>query len=140
MRVLVDVNVFMDVLQARKGVYSSLGTISLLRRQDEHQGYVSALTVPILHYLECRDYGDQEARRHVQKITKGFVLVDLTEQLIREAFDEEKIPDFEDCIQYRSATTVDCQAIVTRNTKDFGKIELDVYTPEGFLEAVSPAS
>lgn len=140
MRVLVDVNVFMDVLQARKGVHSSLETISFLRRQDEHQGYISALTAPILHYLACRDYGDQEARIHVQKITKGLALVDLTEQLIQEAFGEKRIPDFEDCIQYHSAKAAGCQAIVTRNTKDFGKIELDVYTPESFLKAVALAS
>lgn len=129
----------MDVLQAREGVRSSLGAISLLRQEDEHQGHISALTVPILYYLESRDYSDQEARVHVQKITKGFALVALTQQLIQAAFDEKRIPDFEDCIQYRSATTAGCQAIVTRNTADFAKVELDVYTPEGFLEVISPA-
>jgi len=137
MRVLVDVNIFMDVLQARWGLRSSLETISLLRRQDEHQGYLSALTVPILYYLELRDHTDREARMHIRKIIKGFAIVDLNKRLIQAALTERRIPDFEDCIQYQSAKAAGCQAIITRNTKDFRKIELEVYTPERFLEAVS---
>lgn len=137
MRVLVDVNIFMDVLQARRDLRSSLETISLLRRRDEHQGYLSALTVPILYYLELRDYADQEARRHIRKIIEGFRIIDLNERLIQASFTENKIPDFEDCIQYHSAKAARCQAIITRNTKDFKKIELDVYTPEHFLEVVT---
>lgn len=137
MRVLVDVNIFMDVLQARRDLRSSLETISLLRRRDEHQGYLSALTIPILHYLELRDYTDQEARMHVRKIIKGFGIIGLDKRLIQAAFTEKKIPDFEDCIQYHSAKAAGCQAIITRNTKDFKRIELDVYTPERFLEVVA---
>lgn len=139
MKVLLDVNIFMDVLQARQGVQASLKVISLLKRQGEHQGYVSVLTIPILYYLISRDYSDQEARACVQRITQGFFPVNLTGKLIQKAFVEDKIPDFEDCIQYHSAKATRCQAIVTRNTQDFRKIELEVYTPEGFLQVVTPA-
>lgn len=136
MNVLVDVNVFMDVLQAREGVRSSLGTITFLREQDEYQGFISALTVPILYYLESRGLGDKEARGNVKKIIEGFELVDLTAGIIQAAFKEESLPDFEDCIQYHSATVANCPMIITRNTKDFKKVELKVYTPEEFQAAI----
>lgn len=140
MKVLLDVNIFMDVLQARRGVQASLKVISLLQKPGEHRGYVSVLTIPILYYLLIsRDYSDQEARACVQRITQGFIPVNLTGKLIQKAFVEDKIPDFEDCIQYHSAKATGCQAIVTRNTQDFRKIELEVYTPEGFLQVVTPA-
>jgi len=133
-KVLVDINVFMDVLQAREGVESSLRVLSSLREKDEYCGFVSALTVPILYYFESREYNDQEARENVKKILRKFTIVDLTSELIQKAFEEESIPDFEDCIQYHSAKTASCSAIITRNTKDFQEVELNIYTPEEFQE------
>ena len=49
-KVLVDINVFMAVLQAREGVKSSLQVLSVLREEDKYCGFISALTVPILYY------------------------------------------------------------------------------------------
>jgi len=67
---------------------------------------------------------------------RKFSIIDLTTGLIQKAFDEENIPDFEDCIQYHSAKAASCNAIITRNTKDFRKVELDIYTPEAFLSII----
>ncbi len=44
-KVLVDVNVFMDVLQARKGVESSLQVLLFLKKQDRFYGFISAITL-----------------------------------------------------------------------------------------------
>ena len=135
-KVLVDINVFMDVLQAREGVRSSLQALSVLREEDKYCGFVSALTVPILYYFESREHSDLEARVSVRKILRKFTIIDLTTGLIQKAFDEENIPDFEDCIQYHSAKAASCNTIITRNTKDFRKVELDIYTPEEFLSII----
>ncbi len=139
-KVLVDINVFMDILQARDGMRSSLQTLSVLREQDDYFGVVSALTIPILYYFESREHSDPEARANVREILKNFTIIDLTAELILISFDEESIPDFEDCIQYRSAKVALCSAIITRNTKDFRKIELNVYTPEEFLSTLKLGS
>lgn len=139
-RVLVDVNVFMDVLQAREGIRSSSWTLSILSEQDKYCGFASALTIPILHYFESRRYGDSKARMNVRETLMGFTVVDLTDELIQRAFDEDSISDFEDCIQYHSAKSALCNAIITRNTRDFRNIELDVYTPEEFLSTVRSGS
>ena len=135
-RVLVDVNVFMDVLQARNGIKSSSWTLSILRERNQYCGFVSALTIPILHYFESRRYSDSEARANIQEILENFTIIDLTTELIRRSFAEESIPDFEDCIQYHSAKVALCDAIITRNTKDFREVELSIYTPEQFLSTV----
>ena len=88
-KVLVDINVFMDVLQAREGVRSSLQALSVLREEDKYYGFVSALTVPILYYFESREHSDLEARVSVRKILRKFTIIDLTTGLIQKAFDEE---------------------------------------------------
>ena len=41
-----------------------------------------------------------------------------------------------DVIQCISAKTVFCDAIITRNVKDFRKAEIEVYTPEDFLSII----
>ena len=90
----------------------------------------------LLYYFESREHSEQEARENVKKVLRKFTIVDLAGELIQKAFDEEDIPDFEDCIQYHSAKRASCNAIITRNTKDFQKVELDIYTPEEFLSNV----
>ena len=96
MKVLIDVNIFMDILQAREGVRSSLKALSILKGHSNHQGFVAALTVPILYYWESQTHSDQEARASLRKILQGLTIVDPTAELIRLAFDEKRIPDFED--------------------------------------------
>jgi predicted nucleic acid-binding protein len=61
----------------------------------------------------------------------------LTDELIQKAFDDITIPDFEDCIQYLSAKTTFCDAIITRNVKDFKKADIKAYTPEDFLSVIT---
>ena len=140
MKVLIDVNIFMDILQARAGVRGSLKLLMRLKKGEEYQGFISALTVPILYYLESRNYSDQEARANVRKLLEGFTIVDLTDGLIQMAFGEQAVPDFEDCIQYHSAKAAGCQVIITRNTKDFHKIELNVHTPEDYFAIINKSS
>lgn len=117
---------------------SSLGTLSVLRKQDKYQGFASALTVPILCYFESRRRSDLEARINVRKVLRNLTIIDLTDELIQKAFDEENIPDFEDCIQYHSAKAALCSLIITRNTRDFQKTTIDICTPEEFLSIVRP--
>jgi hypothetical protein len=38
--------------------------------------------------------------------------------------------DFKDAVLHEAARQVEAQAIVTRNTKDFDRSEIPVYTPE----------
>ena len=135
-KVLVDVNVLMDVIQSREGFASSLKLLTILRKQENYIGFISALTVPILYYFESRKYSDIKTRSNIQALIKNLTIISWTDVLIQKAFDDITIPDFEDCIQYISAKTVFCDAIITRNVKDFRKAEIEVYTPEDFLSII----
>lgn len=46
-KVLVDVNVFMDVFQFRDGAESSAEALSKIEEQDKRNNFVSALTISI---------------------------------------------------------------------------------------------
>jgi predicted nucleic acid-binding protein len=135
-KVLVDVNVFMDVFQVRDGAESSSEALSIVEEQDKRNNFVSALTIPILYYLLSQKIGGFSARQKIKELLDNYTIVELTGELIKKAIDDEKMSDFEDCIQYLSAKTNFCDAIITRNVKDFKKADINVYTPEDFLSII----
>ena len=47
------------------------------------------------------------------------------------------IKDFEDALQYFSATESECEIIITRNGKDFKKSLLPVMTADEFLKSLN---
>jgi hypothetical protein len=67
-------------------------------------------------------------------MVKGFKIIDLNEAILRNALDDSKFRDYEDSIQYQSAD-LECDAIITRNKKDFPHKKPKVLTPEEFLNS-----
>ena len=59
MILLVDINIFEDVIRKREGWEGSLGVLSRVRSEDV-TGVISALTVPVLYFL--RRLPDRKAR------------------------------------------------------------------------------
>lgn len=131
--ILIDINVIEDTLEKREGWQQSLAVLTLARRQ-EVEAAISALTVPILYYLQHKP--DSVARANVQAVIKNLTIIDLTAEIIAAAFAEERISDFEDAIQFHSAKARGVESIVTRNKGDFLGVEHEivVQSPEEFLE------
>lgn len=129
---LIDINIFMDVFEQRTGWEASLEVLSHIRQKKE-KGCISALTIPILHYLRSKYFSDKKARDDVQEITAGFIILPLNKKTITQAF-ASSFSDFEDAIQYHSALQRKCTAIITRNGRDFSGSSIPVLTPEEFLQ------
>lgn len=129
---LVDINIFMDVFEQRAGWEASLQILSQIR-QKKVKGCISALTIPILHYLRSKHFSDRKACDDVQEITKRFTIISLNKKTIALSF-ASSFSDFEDAIQYHSALQRKCDAIITRNGKDFSGSSIPVLTPEEYLQ------
>jgi hypothetical protein len=85
--ILVDVNIFEDVIRKRGGWEGSLAVLNEVRSEGI-KGFISALTIPILYFL--RKLPDSEARAKVKQIIQSFEIVDLTSKIIADAMDDEK--------------------------------------------------
>lgn len=85
MKVLVDVNVFIDVITRRANWEENLRVLNLVRRSPEVEGWISALTVPLLYFFRLRVADEMQARADVQASVKGFRLVPLTQELLHKA-------------------------------------------------------
>jgi len=134
MKILIDINVFMDVLTRRKGWLESLATIKILKPY-QISGYISALTTAVIYFLRLRSVGEMKAREEVRMVSKDFVIVPLTRPIIQKALDS-KLPEFEDNIQFFSARQKSVDYLVTRNKKHFRQDVISVLTPDEFLKAV----
>ncbi len=132
MKILVDVNVFIDVVTKRANWQGSLRALNLARTSPEIEGCTSALTVPLLYFFRLRVAEEQQARRDAQAAVKGFNLVPLTPEIINKAI-ASALPDFEDNIQLVSAEAMSADHVVTRNKKHFQPTPVSVLNPEEWL-------
>jgi predicted nucleic acid-binding protein len=134
--ILVDVNVFMDVLGQRAGAVQSGLVISMVR-EKKVIGAVSALTIPILWFMESgRNIISQtSAKESTKTMVEGFRMLPLTADVIGQASGSGQ-HDFEDAIQLSTALASKCEAVITRNKKGFPTTVIKILTPEEFLSGI----
>jgi predicted nucleic acid-binding protein len=131
-KLLVDVNVFIDVLTKRMHWEGSLRVLNLVRQSPEVEGWISALTIPLLYFFRLRVVEERQARTDAQDTVKEFRIVPLTQEIIADAL-ASTLPDFEDNIQLRSAESIAVAYLITRNKKHFQPAQIPVLTPEEWL-------
>ena len=131
MKVLLDTNVFLDVIEARQGFFDDSSMVVSLA--TEYDGFVAASSVTDIYYLEHRhSHSKEKTKKIIEKLLKVFGIVDITARDCRNALRSD-IPDFEDAVLVESAIREGIDAIVTRNKKDFKNSPVPVYTPVEFL-------
>lgn len=132
MTVLVDVNVFIDVLTRRRNWVGSLQVLHLIRHVPAITGWTSTLTIPLLYFFRRRVFPEAQARTDAQTAVQHFALVPLTPAILGAAI-SSPLPDFEDNIQLASAQSIKAEYLITRNTRDFRPTSTPVLPPEEWL-------
>jgi predicted nucleic acid-binding protein len=114
----------------REGWRRSLALIQLIR-EKKTDGYASALTIAIIYFLRARVSTEKDVREDERRAVHNFNIVDLTHNVITNAFEEGRI---EDAVQFHSAKEA-AKVFITRNKRHFEKVkdEIEVLTPEEFL-------
>lgn len=118
--IFVDVNIFIDVLEKRASWQSSFAVLNAVRNHTI-SGCVSSLTVAIIYFLPRQNLSDRMARKDVRDSIEGFKILDVKQDEILEALNDERFSDFEDALQFRFACDKSV-AIITRNKRDFARI------------------
>lgn len=65
MKLFVDVNLFIDILEKRRGWEESFFIIRDVV-EGKNEGYISALTPAIIYFLRRRSFSEQQAREDVK--------------------------------------------------------------------------
>ena len=66
MKILVDVNVFIDVMTKRANWEGSLRILNLVRKSPAVEGWTSALTIPLLYFFRLQVADEMQSRADAQ--------------------------------------------------------------------------
>ena len=139
MKILIDTNIFLDVILIRQPYYEDSAKVWSLVSEKKMTGSISAISINNLHYILLKQRDLKSVGELIDQLLVEFDVVPLTGQVIREARKiEEK--DFEDMIQFISARRSSCDYIVTRHVKDFPKKDIVSIEPVNFLKTIKRSS
>lgn len=136
--ILIDLNVVLDVVQARQPHYPASASVLDRVIQRARTGVVSAHAVTTLHYLVGRYRNRAEADKLVDWLLRYFEIAPVGASELQRAR-ALNWPDFEDAVVAAAAESHGCVAIVTRNLSDFKASPVPALTPEEWLARLSGA-
>lgn len=132
--VLIDTNIFIDVLQDRIPFTDNSQAVIGLVTQKKIKGAVAAHSITNLWYILRKTYSDEERRNYLLSLFELFDVVSIDKNRLVAALENSNFKDFEDCLQDECAYAINADYIITRNAKDFESSMVKVLTPEEFLE------
>jgi len=127
-RVLVDVNVCLDVPFRRAPFAEASSTIWSLAEEGRIEGLVPAHGVTTVHDLLSATVDAATARRFVADLMKVFEVASVDRSVLQRALGLG-MPDFEDAVCAAAAEASGCDLVVTRNSKDFGHSPVTAVDP-----------
>ncbi len=136
MRVLVDLNVLLDVLQKRQPHYHASGAVLSRLVSDEVMPVVPSHAVTTLYYVIAKFAGRPKADEAIDWMLDRFEIAPCTKETFIRAR-EIAFEDYEDAVVACLAQQAGCEAVITRNVADFATSPVQALSPEEFLNAGS---
>ena len=127
-RLLFDVNVILDVLLDRKPFVESASAAWAAVERGDADGLLCAHAITTLHYLNAKAVGVRAATETTEALLSVFGVAPVDESVLRSALALEW-KDFEDAVTAAGARRAKCDAVITRNPRDFKGAPVKVLTP-----------
>lgn len=131
MRVLLDVNVILDVLAAREPHLRDSAAVLSLVEAGTVDGSLAAHTLTTLHYLLSRELTEDRTNRVLTDLLQIVDVVAVDGALVDQAL-AMGWEDFEDAVQAACAERAGADYIVTRNQDDFRSSAVKAISPAAF--------
>ena len=133
MNLMIDTNIFLDVLMKREPFFQDSKSVLVLCEQKKIQGFISATTVTDIYYLIRKHLHSKElAYKNLGYVLDIAKVLTVTNEDVVNAY-AQKASDFEDCLLAVCARSNHCDGIVTRNAKDFESFDIMIYSPQEIL-------
>jgi predicted nucleic acid-binding protein len=132
MKLLIDANILLDVLQNRTEFVDASSMIWKLCETRKVTGFVSTLTFANLVYILRKELSSEKIEELFRTLSLIFEFSDFTSSDLMKAA-ALNWNDFEDAIQSVIAERVHADYIITRNVRDFSKSNIIAFTPSELL-------
>lgn len=135
MKLLIDANILLDVLQKREPHYRDSAMIWKLCETEQVTGYVSTLTFANLVYVMRKELTPEKIEGTLQALNLIFEFADFNASDIIHAAGM-RWDDYEDAVQCAVAQRIHADYIITRNIRDFRKSKVMALTPGELLARI----
>jgi predicted nucleic acid-binding protein len=135
MKLTLDLNVLLDVVQRRESFYFSSATVLSKVIEKEQTGCLPGHALTTLHYIVGRFAGKKSADELIDFLLMHFEIIPQDKVQFTRAR-TLAMPDFEDAALAAAAEAARCDLILTRNMADFVGSPVQAMTPEEFLTHV----
>ena len=133
MRVFLDTNILLDIIEARQKFLLASSNVFDLGIKGQIQMYATPLTFANCVYTARKNVGYEKAVNGLKTLKSYVKTATMDDVQVNEALYSD-MPDFEDMLQYKSAIASRCDVIVTRDKKrHFPQDGIPVLSPEDFL-------
>jgi predicted nucleic acid-binding protein len=138
LRILLDVNVILDVLADRKPWVDASAAVLALLEDDGIDGFVAAHSVTTLYYLTAKYLTPKKATAAMVDLLKLVSVAEVNQDVILKAL-SLGWADFEDAVQGVCAVQVGADFLITRDTSGFEALSIPALTPNEFLGLLDPS-
>lgn len=135
MKLLIDANILLDVLQNRKPYVCDSSVIWKLCETERADGYVSALTFANLVYIMRKEMTPKKIEEILHSLSLIFEFTEVSPSNLMRAT-QLGWDDFEDAIQSITAERIHADYIITRNVRDFAKSRITALTPSELIARI----
>lgn len=134
MRVFLDTNILLDIIEGRQKFLLASSNVFDLGVRGKIQMFATPLTFANCVYTARKNVGYERAVNGLKRLKNYVKTAAMDDDQVTDALCSE-MPDFEDMLQYEAAIAAKCDAIVTRDKKrHFPKDGLPILSPEAFLD------
>lgn len=137
MRVLLDTNIIVDVLQDRMPWALDGREIFIAAAAREFSAFITAKEATDIYYFARKSFrGQDNADRKARYVMSGlfllFEVLDTNGADCKNAVLSE-CPDYEDAVMIETAKRTGMDCIITRNTADYSFSPVRIFSPSEFL-------
>ena len=133
-KVFVDSDVIIDFFTDREPFANPASKLFELNELGIIKIYISAVSINNIYYIVRKFIGHKETIKIIEELVEITEIVGTTKKEIVQALKND-FKDYGDSIQYSSALNIKgIEAIVTRNTKDYVKAKIAIFTAENYVK------
>ncbi|MBI2073462.1 MAG: PIN domain-containing protein [Gemmatimonadetes bacterium] len=136
MKLLLDINVIVDVLARRKPWVDDAAAVLSLLDDARAEGFVAVHTITTIEYLLTKDLNRKRAAAALVDLLRLVRVVPVDHDMILKAL-SLGWKDFEDAVQAVCALEIGADYVVSRDPEDFSSFSIPVVTPSELLTLVA---
>ncbi len=132
MKILVDTNIFLDILLQRKPLFKDSQRVFKLVENQLAEGFIAPITINNIVYIARKSHQQDRIKNFITAMSDTFEICQMNSDIVRQAI-KLHFSDFEDALQASMAAAHHCNVIITSNISDYQHSPVPAIAANEFL-------